>query len=139
MSLLDFSKIKNMSTSDDMIFRAFLKYKITEKNSLEFVKKYLVENPVRDNRMGISITKLFTPDLVPQIINKMENGKEYVCKMEADKKVFYITLSGIVRLMDDDFKEVHDSDDLKALFYNVLLVCVYETNMKEKEKDRVVF
>jgi len=163
----NFSKIKHLKTNSDMIFNLLLKYNINNTNSRDFVKDYLKVNSV-NNTQGIKVTKLFKSDVIPFILEKLQKDKDYVKKMEevVDKSLLkniilqnrgdiattfdifskmekkmkefiYITPCGIIRLMDDDFKEF-ESSDLKALYYNVMVMCAYEIDMKNPEDKRVI-
>ena len=165
--VLEFSKIKHMRKSGDMIFNAFAKYGINNDTSLKFVQDYLGEFPVHDT--FISATKFFKTKDLPEVLAFLTEEKHYVRKMEEGidkasmKKILldhsgdlagaftsiakmekkmsefvYLTPYGVVRLMEDDCKGF-ETPDLKELFYNVLLLCVYEKNMKEKPEDRVVY
>lgn len=168
--VFDFSKIKHIRKSEDMIFNVFAKYGINDNTSLKFVQDYLDEFPVHDNSSFISATKLFKTTDLPEVLALLTEEKHYVRKMEesmdkaAMKKILldhpgdlsgaltaiakmekkmgefvYLTPYGVVRLMENDCKDFETSD-LKVLFYNVLLLCAYEKNMKEKNPvDRVVY
>jgi hypothetical protein len=167
--VFDFSKIKHIRNSEDMIFNVFVKYGINENTSLEFVKNYLDEFPIHDNKPVISATKIFKKETLIKVLGVLTEGKHYertmeesmdraetkkilsfhrgdltgalkaIGKMEKKMSEFvYITHYGIVRLMEEDCKEFKTSD-LKVLFYDILLLCAYEKNMKEDEADIVVY
>ena len=169
--MINFDKIKYLKSSDDMIFNLLLKFGITDSNSLEYVKDYLTKNPIltsKDTR-GIKATKLYSPDVVEEVLGKLEEKKEYVCKeekviqkanlgkilkdnkddlvsiLEAFSKleptlenIVYITPMGVVRLMEKDCSEFHNPN-LNALYYNVMLLCLYTADQAEDEKDRVTY
>lgn len=166
--VFDFSKIKHMRNSDNMIFNVFAKYGIKENTSLKFVKDYLDEFPVHDNRFCISATKIFKQETLPEVLEVLTEGEHYertmeegmdraemrkilsvhtgdlagaleaIGKMEKKMSEFvYITHYGIVRLMEEDCK-VFETSDLKSLFYNVLLLCAYDKNMKEEDEADIV-
>tara|TARA_B110000908_G_C10193256_1_gene421601 strand:- start:570 stop:1073 length:504 start_codon:yes stop_codon:yes gene_type:complete len=164
----NFSKIKNLSKCNDMLFNVMLKYKVSDGNSLDFVKDYMTKNTPHNDTMGVKATKLFTPEVVSKIVEILKEKKDYYRKTEnvVDKaamkqilldnrgdlatafrkfnemktmeEIIYITPVGVVSLMDEDCKEFL-TDELKALYYNVMLLCLYETDQMDNENDRVTF
>ena len=168
--MINFDKIKYLKRSDD-IFNLLLKFGITDSNSLEYVKDYLAKNPIftSEDTQGIKATKLYSPDVVEEVLGKLEEKKEYVRKeekviqkanlgkilkdakgdlasiLEAFSKleptlenIVYITPMGVVRLMEKDCSEFHNPN-LNALYYNVMLLCLYTADQADDEKDRVTY
>lgn len=157
----NFEKIKNLQNNEDAIFNLFLKYKINSNNYLDFVKEFLSKNNVIFCTNGVSANLIYPYQQVGQLEEKLEEGIEYIRKMEKsitkkylnqllidvkskddmmkiftefqnaeEKECIYITPLGIVKLMDDSFKEFHNKD-LNVLFYQIILLCVYEKNIQE--------
>jgi hypothetical protein len=157
----NFENIKNLQKNEDAIFNLFLKYKITSDNSFDFVKNFLSENNLLAGSTGVSATMIYSKQQVVQLVEKLKEGNEYVRKMEKsitkdylkqllkdvkskddminiitvfqnseEKEHIYITPLGVVKLIDDDYKEFHNKD-LKALFYQIMLLCAYEKNNHE--------
>lgn len=161
----NFEKIKNLKENSNMIFNLFLKYRINNENSLQFVKKYFEKNKV-DN-FGVKATSLFHHDMIPNVLKKLHENVDYKKKMEEvisksivkdiiennkcnfseaknmfDKlknteEVVYIIPRGIVRLMEKDFIDFMNPN-IKEFFYNVLLLCLYNIDMEDLECNRVV-
>lgn len=162
---MDFSKIKYLKESPDMIFNLMAKYRVNKHNSLQFVKDHM-NKITGTNTQGINATEIYTTDnVVTKILEKLEENKDYVRKMNKTidkaelkqliqkgdwnavfniftktqkKEIVYFTPFGIVKLMDDDYKEYHNSH-LSALFYNVMLLCLYEIDQSDEEKDKVSY
>lgn len=157
----NFEKIKNLKNNEDAIFNLFLKYKINSNNYLDFVKEFLSKNNVIFCTNGVSANLIYPYQQVGQLEEKLEEGIEYIRKMEKsitkkylnqllkdvkskddmmkiftefqnaeEKECIYITPLGVVKLMDDSFKEFHNKD-LNVLFYQIILLCVYEKNIQE--------
>lgn len=165
--MINFDKINHLKRSDDMIFKLLLKFGINDSNSLEYVKDYLAKNHIfTGSTQVIKATKLYSPDVVDEVLGKLEEKKEYVCKeekmiqkanlgkiMKGDlasridafskleptlENIVYITPMGVVRLMEKDCSEFHNPD-LNALYYNVMLLCLYTADQMDDENDRVTY
>jgi len=158
----NFSKINLLKHSSDIIFDLLLKYGVNDGNSLEIVKDYLKNNPARDTSQGIRLTKVYAPDVKQRVLERLEENKDYVKKMEEvldksllksiltqnkgissaleklaeRKEVVYLTPYGVVRLKEKDCKEFHNPN-LDALYYNVMLVCLYNLDQRDTEDKRV--
>ena len=163
---MDFSKINKLKNNDEMIFNLLFKYHIDIDNSIEFVKNYLNKHPQTYNTKGVKADKLFDKNNIDKVIKNLTENIDYVINTESviDKNVLkttlttnkidfmtafnqfkklrynhniiYITPYGIVKLMDK-FKEYH-SQDLDALYYNILLLCLYELDMTDSHELRIV-
>lgn len=111
------------------------------------------------NSCGTSVTKIFDSTIVPLVLKKLDekehfftktdefinydvvkdllikhkgsekNIMEAICNVKKNERVvIYINPYGIVRLMEDDF-DVYKNENLKALFYKILLLCVYQKDV----------
>ena len=135
----NFSKIKHLKQSDDMIFNLLLKYRVNNNNSLEIVKDYLKKNAFGETSQGIRITEVYTSDIAEKVLDILEEKKEYIKKTVEviDKSLFnriliekkynissvhqtieklikkeeitYLTPYGIVRLKEKDCEEISQS------------------------------
>lgn len=145
--IIDFSKIKNLNPNDDTIFKLLSKYNVDIDNCLEFVKNYIHDNytPLRksDNKQAINAILLFNVNVIKKIIKKLEEQKDYfhinnnLKTSDNLSETIYITPSGVIRLMENDCKKFQ-SKNLKELYYKIIILCLYEINMKENVNDRIV-
>jgi hypothetical protein len=152
------SKLNNLIKNEDAIFNLFIQYNITDENSVEFVKKYL-NGKKAEFSPGTTFSKVVDPLIIPVLIEKLEEKTDFFrrneqivdkdllkklltdnnnistflddfSKMEKNiEEIIYITPHGIVKLMEDDYKEL-----VKPMFYNILLLCLTELKDKDKKK-----
>ena len=89
-------------------------------------------------KMEVVVNKTSLKDILLQNRGNLVKALDGFDKLEKKmEEVVYITPRGVVRMMENDCTNFM-SPDLKTLFYNVLLLCVYEIDMKDTEDKRVV-
>lgn len=85
--------------------------------------------------------KTFTKDYLQKVLNVVKSQDDIQRVLEIFKNTemverIYITPLGVVRLMEEEYKEFHNKD-LDALFYQVMVLCGYEKNELESYQKNV--